>query len=292
MEATRAPLSSAPRSTSPLQLARAVAAAALPAAVAQVAPPPGVAPPRARAVASPAPLPCLCPPRTLTSRQPLRSWTRWAAGAVADAHVAVALAVVLYCRMLLHQPGVVTPPLGAAVCVEAVHGATALLPSNPACLSPPWDPPSPKCLPPALPCLPANTLPPSLVPTRLQEEVAKEVKDKVVSYNKDDFFDSMSCEALEKMSLAEQQIRREDIRARMNNQRQTDIETFGFFRSQHGYGRGRGRGGHGRGGMQGGRGYGGQGRGGQHGGGRGMGGGGHGGHGGNGGRGGGRGGRN
>jgi hypothetical protein len=46
-------------------------------------------------------------------------------------------------------------------------------------------------------------------PPAPQDKVAEEVKDKIstASYCKDDFFDSMSCEALEKMGLADQQVR-------------------------------------------------------------------------------------
>lgn len=86
-----------------------------------------------------------------------------------------------------------------------------------------------------------------------KEDIAKEAGDKkvaetAVNYKKDDFFDSMSCEALEKMNI-DHQARREDYRTRIADQRKVDAETFGGLGSvRYGYGRGRGRGRGGRGG--------------------------------------------
>ncbi|KAL4421803.1 hypothetical protein ABPG77_009609 [Micractinium sp. CCAP 211/92] len=78
------------------------------------------------------------------------------------------------------------------------------------------------------------------------------------SYNKDDFFDQLSCDTLERMAISDEG-GRDDWRAKMAAQRKVDIETFGGVgRAGRGYrGRGRGRGyyrgrggGRGRGGQQ------------------------------------------
>ena len=71
--------------------------------------------------------------------------------------------------------------------------------------------------------------------------------DKESTYQKDDFFDAISCEALERMG----QDGRTDWRSRLAEQRKVDIETFGGLSGlrHHGhYNRGRGGGGGGRGG--------------------------------------------
>lgn len=69
-------------------------------------------------------------------------------------------------------------------------------------------------------------------------------------YKKDDFFDEISCEALEKLTVADAE--NIDRRGRMAAQRRTDVETFGSAARGRGPGgRGRGRGparGRGRGG--------------------------------------------
>ena len=97
------------------------------------------------------------------------------------------------------------------------------------------------------------------------QEAAQAVKATPNSYNKDDFFDMIGCESLEKLSIEAGERR---MGRSMHEQRMTDIETFGGVggvRHNHWHhrGRGRGRGGYGgRGGGGGGRGYGGGGGGG------------------------------
>jgi protein LSM14 len=76
------------------------------------------------------------------------------------------------------------------------------------------------------------------------------------TYEKDDFFDSLSCEALDRLAIREAgEDARVDGRARNAAQRKVDMETFGaanagrFGGRRRGYGRGRGGGrGYGRGG--------------------------------------------
>lgn len=99
-------------------------------------------------------------------------------------------------------------------------------------------------------------------------EAEQQVKAHPAAYNKDDFFDMVSCEALEKMAAFEHA--GGAGRRNMHEQRQVDIETFGgagAARHFHHRGRGRGRGRGGYGGRQGGGGgggyYGQQGRGGR-----------------------------
>lgn len=80
------------------------------------------------------------------------------------------------------------------------------------------------------------------------------------TYTKDDFFDKLSCDTLERIHIAEAAPgEREDWRSKMAAQRKVDMETFGgMARAGGSYrGRGRGRGGYYRGG-RGGRGRGGQ----------------------------------
>lgn len=73
-------------------------------------------------------------------------------------------------------------------------------------------------------------------------------------YKKDDFFDELSCEALERLADKEAGAS-SGHRGRMAAQRRTDVETFGGAAAHRGH-RGRGRGGRGRrGGARGGRGY-------------------------------------
>jgi protein LSM14 len=73
------------------------------------------------------------------------------------------------------------------------------------------------------------------------------------TYVKDDFFDSMSCEALEKAALMEQQQQQPGSRSRFAEMRKMDMETFGAAGGVHrvntlNSGRGRGGpGGRGRG---------------------------------------------
>jgi protein LSM14 len=85
-------------------------------------------------------------------------------------------------------------------------------------------------------------------------EASKVVESK---YKKDDFFDSLSCDILD---------REEGRKTRLNGyeERQLNQDTFGAIALQSHYRRGgfHGRGGRGRGGRGGGRGYGGRGRGG------------------------------
>eukprot|EP00878_Enallax_costatus_P027411 GHUV01029510.1.p1 GENE.GHUV01029510.1~~GHUV01029510.1.p1 ORF type:complete len:124 (-),score=43.48 GHUV01029510.1:487-858(-) len=95
-------------------------------------------------------------------------------------------------------------------------------------------------------------------------EAEQQVKAHPTAYVKDDFFDMVSCEALEKMAAYEQGGGMG--RRNLHEQRQVDIETFGGLggvqhRHFHHRGRGRGRGGYG--GRQGGGYYGQQGRGGR-----------------------------
>jgi protein LSM14 len=78
-------------------------------------------------------------------------------------------------------------------------------------------------------------------------EAENVVKAKQAAYNKDDFFDMMSCETLDKMGHAQAP---DGMHNRRSMQRAVDIETFGGLggvRHFHHRGRGRGRGG-GRGG--------------------------------------------
>lgn len=78
------------------------------------------------------------------------------------------------------------------------------------------------------------------------------------AYKKDDFFDELSCEALEKLRISgDGATNGQDARNRAAARRRTDVETFGGAARGHGgRGRGRGRGHGGRG-----RGHGGRGRG-------------------------------
>lgn len=76
-------------------------------------------------------------------------------------------------------------------------------------------------------------------------EAENVVKAKQAAYVKDDFFDMMSCETLDKMGHAQGQ---DGPHARRSMQRAVDIETFGGLggvRHFHHRGRGRGRGGRG-----------------------------------------------
>lgn len=64
-----------------------------------------------------------------------------------------------------------------------------------------------------------------------------------ISYKKDDFFDEISCEALEKLNVSEGDGAAGDARGRAAARRRTDIETFGgAARAQRGRGRGPGQG--------------------------------------------------
>lgn len=90
---------------------------------------------------------------------------------------------------------------------------------------------------------------------REREQAAAKIHADRVVYKKDDFFDSISSEAMDRSEA-----NREDFRSKMQHQRQTDLETFGgaALERRHyavggrgGYG---GRGGAGRGDYQGGRG--------------------------------------
>lgn len=73
-----------------------------------------------------------------------------------------------------------------------------------------------------------------------KDKIAAEAKKQILSsdevYNKDDFFDSLSCEALERQNNANADRRSNGARAK---QRRTDVATFGY---QPGGGRGRGSG--------------------------------------------------
>ena len=69
---------------------------------------------------------------------------------------------------------------------------------------------------------------------KIAEEARKQIPSREEVYNKDDFFDSLSCEALERQNNADR--RTNGMRAK---QRRTDVATFGY---QPGEGRGRGRG--------------------------------------------------
>ncbi|KAI7845446.1 hypothetical protein COHA_000996 [Chlorella ohadii] len=98
-----------------------------------------------------------------------------------------------------------------------------------------------------------------------KDEIVKEAEEEHVAvapkegaYVKDDFFDQLSCDTLERLHLQEEG-EREDWRAKMAAQRKVDVETFGGMgvsrNRNYRYGRGRGRGyGRGRGGGRGGRG--------------------------------------
>jgi uncharacterized membrane protein YgcG len=98
-------------------------------------------------------------------------------------------------------------------------------------------------------------------------EAEQAVKAHPAAYNKDDFFDMVSCEALDKMAAFDGNQGGQFVHRRnMHEQRAVDIETFGGLggvRHFHHRGRGRGgRGGRGYGGRQGGGGGGGGGYGG------------------------------
>lgn len=82
---------------------------------------------------------------------------------------------------------------------------------------------------------------------KIVDEAADVAANGQVKYKKDDFFDEISCEALEKMNSEAPSAG--DRRGRMAAQRKTDVETFGGAarRGRGGYVRG-GRGGGGRGG--------------------------------------------
>ncbi|XP_074308276.1 protein decapping 5-like isoform X2 [Silene latifolia] len=91
-----------------------------------------------------------------------------------------------------------------------------------------------------------------------EEDVEVPASDKKTVYQKDDFFDTLSCNALDRESR--------NGRPRFSEQMRLDTETFGDFSRNHGFrggrGRGPGRGGRSRGGYHGrGYGYGGRGRG-------------------------------
>jgi protein LSM14 len=77
---------------------------------------------------------------------------------------------------------------------------------------------------------------------KIAAEAKKQIPSREEVYNKDDFFDSLSCEALERQNNANADRRSNGMRAK---QRRTDVATFGY---QPGEGRGRGRGTRGRGG--------------------------------------------
>ena len=75
---------------------------------------------------------------------------------------------------------------------------------------------------------------------KIAQEAGAHIPSKDDVYKKDDFFDSLSCDALERQQNAN------DRHARMAQQRRTDVATFGTVarQNQHrGRGRGRGRGG-------------------------------------------------
>lgn len=106
-------------------------------------------------------------------------------------------------------------------------------------------------------CVQANK---KLDKKEIEAEAQEAIKAQVV-YKKDDFFDMMSCEALDKMvhqgeSDRQQHHHHPGGRLTMAEQRRVDIETFGGVggvRQWHHGGRGRGRGHHGgRGGGRGG----------------------------------------
>eukprot|EP01025_Chloroclados_australasicus_P026050 TRINITY_DN2589_c0_g2_i2.p1 TRINITY_DN2589_c0_g2~~TRINITY_DN2589_c0_g2_i2.p1 ORF type:complete len:388 (+),score=66.52 TRINITY_DN2589_c0_g2_i2:1084-2247(+) len=87
-----------------------------------------------------------------------------------------------------------------------------------------------------------------------KDEIKKEMGDQSVKemdqvYKKDDFFDEISCEALEKQAAEQAGGMNEDVRRKMQEQRKLDMETFGGVGGAR-YGRGRGRG-RGRGGGRG-----------------------------------------
>ncbi len=118
---------------------------------------------------------------------------------------------------------------------------------------------------------------------KVAEEAAAAIKAKPSAYTKDDFFDSMSCEALERLGLGDNSGSgpppsmgagggRSHIGRSMAEQRRVDIETFGGLGGmRHHYHHRGGRGGRGRSGGGGGyRGGGGSGRGGYRGGGGGQ----------------------
>ncbi|KAK9904875.1 hypothetical protein WJX75_004412 [Coccomyxa subellipsoidea] len=90
----------------------------------------------------------------------------------------------------------------------------------------------------------------------VKPEVVKEVEAPKETYKQDDFFDSLSCEALERAGISEgSRPEKPQARTRFAEQRKVDIETFGGtgIARRNNYGRGRGRGGR-RGGGGGGRG--------------------------------------
>ncbi|KAF5827613.1 hypothetical protein DUNSADRAFT_352 [Dunaliella salina] len=80
-----------------------------------------------------------------------------------------------------------------------------------------------------------------------KEEISKEVEisTREQVYQKDDFFDCLSCEALERSNMGDQ---RGDWRQKLSEQKRLDMETFGGLGGVRHHSFGRGRGG-GRGGM-------------------------------------------
>eukprot|EP01026_Neomeris_dumetosa_P025216 TRINITY_DN2077_c0_g1_i18.p2 TRINITY_DN2077_c0_g1~~TRINITY_DN2077_c0_g1_i18.p2 ORF type:complete len:414 (-),score=75.88 TRINITY_DN2077_c0_g1_i18:1366-2607(-) len=84
----------------------------------------------------------------------------------------------------------------------------------------------------------------------IKKELGEQVKEHEQVYKKDDFFDEISCEALEKQAAQDAGGISDDVRRKMQEQRKLDLETFGGLGGLR-YGRGRGRG-RGRGGIGGG----------------------------------------
>ncbi|EIE19064.1 hypothetical protein COCSUDRAFT_59550 [Coccomyxa subellipsoidea C-169] len=95
---------------------------------------------------------------------------------------------------------------------------------------------------------------PSII-SEVKPEVVKEEEAPKETYKADDFFDSLSCEALERLAVSEGAApEKPQARTRFAEQRKVDIETFGGtgIARRNDFRRGRGRGGRRGGGRQGG----------------------------------------